>query len=278
MARFPRTRNWRPLLETLEDRTLLSTSTLPDLFAVSQARALSKKHVEIQFSQPAGTDIDLPEDFAITGRSGQTLRVKGVDVSADRTSAVLTTGNQQSRRYHVGLAASASSARFAGSTLEVGVLVNAAALDNTTVVLRFSKQVTHANDLSSYTLSGGLVVQSAVKAADGKTVTLTTSPQDRVLYTVNAAGVRDSDGKPFDPSTRTFVGIAFNQDQPLPRVSSAGLNFEYEGRRLLRSPDGRQRHQSTKLRHRTKQRQLGGGQGHRHGRRRSRERTAPRSS
>lgn len=219
MARF--CRSWRPLLEALEDRSLPSALSLLDGLTVAHARAISKKHVAIQFNQPADANVDLPEDFAIKGNHGQKLRVKAVDLSADRTMAVLTTGNQQHVKYRVSLADSTASVKFNGSTSDDGVLVNAAALDNTTVVLRFSKKVGKGADfISSYALDD-LVIQSAVKMADEKTVVLTTSPQQRVLYTVEASGVKDLQGQPFNATARTFVGIAATQDNPLPRVSSA---------------------------------------------------------
>ena len=59
------------------------------------ARALSSKEILVEFAEPAGSAADVVANYLVQGPDSELLAVHDVNVNADRTTAMLTTDDQQ---------------------------------------------------------------------------------------------------------------------------------------------------------------------------------------
>ena len=91
------------------------------------------------------------------------------------------------------------------------VVLRAVALSNTSILVTFSMPMEDAAEaVGFYRLPGsGLNISAASLSADNTSVTLTTSPQLDVEYTLEVSDIRSRDGQVLDPlhSTVTFYGM-----------------------------------------------------------------------
>jgi hypothetical protein len=94
------------------------------------------------------------------------------------------------------------------------------------ITVVFSEQVRaeQATDTSRYSIDKGLYVTRAELDKDGKTVYLTTSPQqDATIYTLTVSGISDLAGNVMQTQTFRFGGVA-NPAQPIRLVSVKALD------------------------------------------------------
>ena len=125
------------------------SSVLP---RVVHAEAPSTHYVDVTFAAAAGAKAERPETYVITAPDGARLRVDEVHLNADRTGATLVTDTQQAVLYTLAVVSAPSAAggaaagtptplevSFMGSSIAEAQLKSASAVDNTHVVLVFSK-------------------------------------------------------------------------------------------------------------------------------------------
>ena len=198
---------------------------MPDVVG---ATSLSIHYVEVDFAGSVGADAAQPGRYSITGPDGTPLAVHSARVSDDPTRVILTTDAQQPVVYRLTMQTTGNVAVISAATTTGNepMLRTAIALNNTQVLLTFSDPLAASatslgqNGAPFYRIVvpgdtptqdiGELRILSAALSADGMMVTLTTSPQKDLLYTVIVANVTGRDGgKLVDPThnTGTFFGM-----------------------------------------------------------------------
>ena len=125
------------------------------------ARALSSKEILVEFAEPAGSAADVVANYLVQGPDLELLGIYDVDVNADRTTATLTTDDQQADISY--------SLEFAGGvivtvqTFSPPRVVGAVAINNTTVIVTFTKKM----GASAEVASNYVIVQENVNAEAG---------------------------------------------------------------------------------------------------------------
>jgi hypothetical protein len=200
------------------------------------ATSLSLHYVEVDFAGSVGPDATQPGRYSITGPEGTPLAVHAARISDDPTRVILTTDAQQPVTYRLTMQTSGNVALISPQTgtNPEPQLQTAIALNNTQVLLTFDQPVAGgATTVASYRIVvpgetptqdiGELHILSAALSADGMTVTLTTSPQKDLQYTVIVTNVASkSGGMLIDPTqnTATFFGMP-PVDTTKPKLLSA---------------------------------------------------------
>lgn len=186
------------------------------------ARALSSKAILVEFAEPVGSVADVVANYLVRGPYSELLAVHDIDVNADRTTATLTTDDQQEDLSY--------SLIFAGGTFipvqtfSPPRVVGAAAINNTTVIVTFNKKMGPSAELAfnyviveenSNSEAGVLIVENASFIEPQQdAVKLATLPQNEVNYVVRVVNVLDLSGSQMappellvDPSIATFRGM-----------------------------------------------------------------------
>jgi hypothetical protein len=199
--------------------------------------APSDHFVEATFNGPVGSAFGDPTKFTITGPGGQVLAVQGATVAANQV--ILVTGQQQPDIQYT-LNASADlgigSMGFVGSSTLEPYVQSAVSQGATSVLVTFSAQMDRqqAETASYYHLAdpdGNQAIDVQVTAAklqdDLKTVVLTTTPQNNVLYTLKVTNAKSrytcTDGEvdplSFGPGSSTECAQSL---RPLTNKGAAG--------------------------------------------------------
>ncbi|MFQ5494881.1 MAG: hypothetical protein ACE5EX_05830 [Phycisphaerae bacterium] len=196
---------------------------------VVDVRALSSNQIVVEFTEPVGPEADLVSSYVVRGPDSELLAVRAVEVNTARTTATLTTDDQQADTDYV--------LEFAGSPFGVQTfdvqtfspprVVGAVSTSNTTVVLTFNKNmgpsasvaanyVIVQEDVNAEAIALS-VMSAAFVASQQDAVELTTVSQSEVTYRVRAVNVLDLMGSQLAPSeggvepdTTTFAGTPFS--------------------------------------------------------------------
>jgi len=206
---------------------------------VVAARSVSATSVLVTFSEPLDSEAADPTHFAIAPN----LVVTGAVQTEYQTQMLLTTTRQVAGteytvtvqgvrdRARNALDPAASSATFRGISREL-FLETAIARSSTQVLLTFSEPMDRASleNIANYSISDpdedldvDISITGATASADGKTVLLTTTPQQNVEYEITATNIRAMRDDFFiDPAhnTAVFRGIPA-PDAVRPTVLSA---------------------------------------------------------
>ncbi|MGD2064464.1 MAG: hypothetical protein PVF51_12895, partial [Nitrospirota bacterium] len=192
---------------------------------VAEAQALSNHYVEVGFAGAAGDDADDPGNYVINDPDGAPLAVAAVEVSDDRTRAILTTDAQEAVQYRLtmeapavqtsavaGQVATSAEVIFTGSIQLEPFVASAISLNADQILLTFSEKMDTATveDVRFYEIAEpDLAVTAAVLQADGTTAILTTSTQDNVAYTIRVTNVTNKTGQLINPilNEAEFSGI-----------------------------------------------------------------------
>lgn len=170
--------------------------------SAQQARALSNHYVEVVVSDATAESAESAAIYRITDASGAALTVHQAR-RAGANRVVLMTDSQRAVNYDLAIADASTTAAsagqavvaFSGSVSGEPRLINAVALNNTTVLLTFDApmNVLTAEQTERYHISApteypeaGVQIVSAALGEDETTVLLTTSAQANVVYTVEA--------------------------------------------------------------------------------------------
>lgn len=176
------------------------------------ARALSNHYVEVVLSAPADDAAESADLYRIVAADGNSaLAVHEARRSGSGDRIILMTDAQRAVVYDLTIAQplagndrgaakilQAGGVTFEGSTLGEPRLVNAVALNNTTVLLMFDgpMNVLTAENTALYHITApaefpeaNVQITAAALGADETTVQLTTTPQANVVYTVHASAL-----------------------------------------------------------------------------------------
>jgi hypothetical protein len=197
----------------------------PASAGLSDAVALSNHYVEVAFAADAGDAAGDPDNYVITDPDGARLTVSAVQLSDDRTQAILTTDSQEAVEYRLTLRAPEVSTSaiadgvdpnaevvFNGSIQLEPFVASAISLSATEILLTFSETMDAATveDVRFYEIAApDLAITGAVLQADGTTAILTTSTQDKVAYSVRVTNVTNKTGQLLNPflNEADFSGI-----------------------------------------------------------------------
>ncbi|WP_166263618.1 thrombospondin type 3 repeat-containing protein [Marinobacter caseinilyticus] len=206
----------------LEDEPIIFTGDASQELTVVDIKSLSDTVVFIQFSQPVSDNAGYLESYRIRAPDGSSLAVQAATLGANADTVVLNTSPQDDVQYTVTMAGVAARASeiplyadggedaFVGLTRQTEIaeplsVVSARSVDNTHVVLAFSKPVSDgALDASNYgivqanvnTEVGYLeVVEVQFTSIDHTAVRLTTRSQNELTYLVSVVNVTDLYGR-----------------------------------------------------------------------------------
>jgi hypothetical protein len=211
------------------DGTPLSVNTAAfnhAAFDVASAVSLSNTSIAVTFDAApnAGTATTLT-NYSIPG-----LVLSGTP-SLNGNTVTITTASQTATSYTVTVSTNVTR-NSDGEPLTVKTatfpgrppfnVASAASTGNGTMTVTFSDppNPAQAQTLGAYSVSGGLTLNGS-PVLSGNTVTLRTSQQSAISYTVTVTGVtRASDGEPLTTKTGTFTGIAASR----PTVTSVAVS------------------------------------------------------
>ncbi len=184
-------------------------------FDVNSAASTAHRTVSVVFSHPPTlAQAQNIANYTITGGAGLTVSAAVLSGS----TVTLTTSAQSAITYTVTVASvlrlSDSEALTTNARTFTGRaafnVASAASVSNTRITVTFSAPplLSQANVVANYTLTGNVTVTSFVSLV-GSTVTLNTTSQSAVTYTVTVAGVtRASDLEALTGTSTTFAGRA----------------------------------------------------------------------
>ncbi len=198
---------------------------------VVSATALTSSTVQVSFSEPVDEAAANAANYRVSGPGGSLLAVREVVLNRPfNTVATLTTAYQtHEENYTVTVSGvrdrhgnvidpAGDSASFLGvGNFDAGshpFMANAGAVDNTTVIVTFSKPMDrmgteHAGNYRITSDEGGLGVLEAQQLSSSS-LRLTTTSQSNVRYTLEVHSVTDTFGNPIlgaaDGGTITFAG------------------------------------------------------------------------
>ncbi|TGN39860.1 hypothetical protein [Marinobacter confluentis] len=221
----------------LEDEPIIFTGNASEELTVLDVKPLSDTVTLIRFSEPVSANAGFLETYRIKSSDGATLAVQAATLGADSETVVLNTEPQADVRYTVEMPGVVSLINetplyinggpqtFVGLSRQSAVadplsVVSAGSVDNTHVVVAFSKPVTDsALDPASYgivqanvnTEAGFLqVVDVAFTSLDRTAVRLTTRSQNELTYQVSVVNVTDLYGQQIQVSPGTTVVLTAN--------------------------------------------------------------------
>ena len=189
--------------------------------AILDARAVDAKRVLVEFAEPAEAELEDKAVFKMQDPSSQTVAIEDVSLGEDNMSVILLTESLAPETEYTIELAGVSSATV--QTYSPPRVTGAVALDNTTVKVAFSKNMSDsALNAANYVIiqednnleSGRLIVDAAVYDIPNKNaVILTTLAQNEVNYVLRVVDVRDLSGNQLappellvDPATARFRG------------------------------------------------------------------------